>query len=122
MKGSGLGRVKCPFISQVAELLPRAPLTSMPYCTPPPEPTLCKDYSFSIGEVLKSTSWEENGFIYALLVIGTRREEPFQFPRQSYSGVKRARITSTKVLEYEPGPQALPSAEERKWKIVLLLL
>ena len=79
--------------------------------------SLCEDESHSIWEVLKSTPWEESGFSPALL--GVRYEERILFlaVAQSYSGAERVHITSTNVLEYETGPQALLSAEGRNWKM-----
>ncbi|KAI4530700.1 hypothetical protein MJG53_018774 [Ovis ammon polii x Ovis aries] len=45
------------------------------------------------------------------------RRPPEPGPGGSYSGAERVYITSTNVLEYETGPQALLSAEGRNWKM-----
>lgn len=111
------------FFSQVTDLVPKS--SCYQHCPTLPRP-LCPAYvkiSLTVSETntvseLKSTSWEENGFIPALLELDMRRENPFQFScGSSYSGAERVGITSIKVLDYETGLQALQSAEGRKWEI-----
>lgn len=81
MKGNNrLRRDKMSYVCfWVAELVPRVPVIRMPFFAPLLEPTWGEDYSSIIWEVLKSTSWEENGFTYTLLMLGMRRD-PLQFP------------------------------------------